>query len=71
MPKNWEKTYFEWMENIQPWCISRQLWWGHQIPAWYGPDGQVFVEKTEEEALHAAIQHYLAHEGPMEGLGRG
>ncbi|OAP34506.1 valine--tRNA ligase [Sinorhizobium glycinis] len=65
VPKNWEKTYFEWMENIQPWCISRQLWWGHQIPAWYGPDGQVFVEKTEEEALHAAIQHYLAHEGPM------
>ncbi|MEZ2130569.1 MULTISPECIES: valine--tRNA ligase [unclassified Sinorhizobium] len=65
VPKNWEKTYFEWMENIQPWCISRQLWWGHQIPAWYGPDGQVFVEKTEEEALQAAIQHYLAHEGPM------
>ncbi len=64
VPKNWEKTYYEWMENIQPWCISRQLWWGHQIPAWYGPDGQVFVEKTEEEALHAAIQHYIAHEGP-------
>ena len=64
VPKNWEKTYFEWMENIEPWCISRQLWWGHQIPAWYGPDGQVFVEKTEEEALHAAIQHYIAHEGP-------
>ncbi|RWX75691.1 valine--tRNA ligase [Neorhizobium lilium] len=63
-PKNWEKTYFEWMENIQPWCISRQLWWGHQIPAWYGPDGQVFVEKSEEEALEAAIQHYLSHEGP-------
>ncbi len=39
VPKNWEKTYFEWMRNIQPWCISRQLWWGHQIPAWYGPDG--------------------------------
>ncbi|AEG53065.1 valine--tRNA ligase [Sinorhizobium meliloti] len=65
VPKNWEKTYFEWMENIQPWCISRQLWWGHQIPAWYGPDGQIFVERNEEEALHAAIQHYIAHEGPM------
>jgi len=65
VPKNWEKTYFQWMENIQPWCISRQLWWGHQIPAWYGPDGQVFVEKTEEDALQAAIQHYLSHEGPM------
>ncbi|MBY3123396.1 valine--tRNA ligase [Rhizobium laguerreae] len=65
VPKSWDKTYYEWMENIQPWCISRQLWWGHQIPAWYGPDGQVFVEKTEEEALQAAIQHYLSHEGPM------
>ena len=64
VPKNWDKTYFDWMENIQPWCISRQLWWGHQIPAWYGPDGQVFVEKSEEEALEAAIQHYLALEGP-------
>ena len=40
VPKNWDKTYFEWMRNIQPWCISRQLWWGHQIPAWYGPDGK-------------------------------
>ena len=45
VPKNWEKTYFDWMENIQPWCISRQLWWGHQIPAWYGPDGKVFVAR--------------------------
>ncbi|NNH33267.1 class I tRNA ligase family protein, partial [Rhizobium sp. SEMIA 4085] len=68
VPKNWENTYFQWMENIQPWCISRQLWWGHQIPAWYGPDGQVFVEKTEEEALQAAIQHYLSHEGPMKAF---
>ena len=50
IPKNWEKTYFEWLENIQPWCISRQLWWGHQIPAWYGPDGRVFVAATETEA---------------------
>ncbi|MFC5386566.1 valine--tRNA ligase [Aquamicrobium segne] len=64
VPKNWEKTYFDWMENIQPWTISRQLWWGHQIPAWYGPDGHIFVEKSEEEALETAIQHYLAHEGP-------
>ena len=64
VPKNWEKTYFDWMENIQPWCVSRQLWWGHQIPAWYGPDGQVFVARTEEEAMDAAIQHYLALEGP-------
>ncbi|MGI9373516.1 MAG: valine--tRNA ligase [Hyphomicrobiales bacterium] len=58
VPKNWEKTYFEWMENIQPWCISRQLWWGHQIPAWYGPDGEVFVEETENLAITAAERHY-------------
>ncbi len=64
VPKSWENTYFNWMENIQPWCVSRQLWWGHQIPAWYGPDGHVFVEKDEETALEAAIQHYLSHEGP-------
>ena len=64
VPESWEKTYFQWMENIQPWCISRQLWWGHRIPAWYGPDGQVFVAKSEEEALDEAVNHYLAHEGP-------
>ncbi len=58
VPKNWEKTYFEWMENIQPWCISRQLWWGHRIPAWYGPDGEIFVEESEEEAEAAAYRHY-------------
>ena len=58
VPKGWENTYFAWMENIQPWCISRQLWWGHQIPAWYGPDEHIFVEKSEEEALAAAKIHY-------------
>ncbi|MBX8811269.1 valine--tRNA ligase [Pseudochrobactrum algeriensis] len=58
VPKTWEKTYYDWMENIQPWCISRQLWWGHQIPAWYGPDGTIFVEKSEAEALTAAQNHY-------------
>jgi valyl-tRNA synthetase len=58
VPENWEKTYFRWMENILPWCISRQLWWGHQIPAWYGPDSHVFVEETEAEALAAAEKHY-------------
>ncbi len=57
-PKQWEATYFEWMRNIQPWCISRQLWWGHQIPAWHGPDGAVFVEESEAEALAAARRHY-------------
>ncbi|HET6519032.1 MAG TPA: class I tRNA ligase family protein, partial [Geminicoccaceae bacterium] len=54
----WENTYFEWMRNIQPWCISRQLWWGHQIPAWYGPDGRIFVAMTEGEAVAAAREHY-------------
>lgn len=57
-PKQWERTYFDWLENIQPWCISRQLWWGHQIPAWYGDDGAVFVAKTEEEAYAKAKAHY-------------
>ncbi len=58
VPKTWEKTYFDWMENIQPWCISRQLWWGHQIPAWYGPDGKVFVAHDEAEAAVLAKAHY-------------
>jgi valyl-tRNA synthetase len=58
VPKNWEKTYYDWMENIQPWCVSRQLWWGHQIPAWYGPDGQYFVAETEAEAKAEAAKHY-------------
>jgi valyl-tRNA synthetase len=57
-PKNWEKTYFEWMRNIEPWCVSRQLWWGHRIPAWYGPDGSVFVEMSEADARAAAEKHY-------------
>src|SRR4029077_13475096 len=55
VPKTWEKTYFDWLENIQPWCISRQLWWGHQIPAWYAPWGAVFVEETEDAAYAAAL----------------
>ncbi|MBX3547833.1 MAG: valine--tRNA ligase [Xanthobacteraceae bacterium] len=58
IPKNWEKTYFDWLENIQPWCISRQLWWGHQIPAWYGPDGEVFVALSESEAKAEANKRY-------------
>ncbi len=60
VPANWDKTYFEWMNNIQPWCISRQLWWGHQIPAWYGPDGEVFVGETQEAAAAKAEVHYGA-----------
>ena len=58
VPKNWENTFFNWMENIQPWCISRQLWWGHQIPAWYGPDNKSFVALSIEEAKLMAKNHY-------------
>ncbi len=55
VPKNWEKTYNEWLESIQPWCVSRQLWWGHQIPAWYAPWGAIYVEETEDAAYAGAL----------------
>ena len=58
VPKQWENTYFEWMRNIQPWCVSRQIWWGHQVPAWFAPDGKYFVAMTEEEAQIEADGHY-------------
>ena len=58
VPRQWENTFFAWMRDIQPWCISRQLWWGHRIPAWFGEDGTVFVERTEAEAQAAACAHY-------------
>jgi valyl-tRNA synthetase len=58
VPEQWATTYFEWMRNIQPWCISRQLWWGHQIPAWYGPDETIFVALDEAEAADQARRHY-------------
>ena len=58
VPEHWANVYFNWMRNIQPWCISRQLWWGHQIPVWYGPDGKIFAEETEREARAAAVKHY-------------
>jgi len=57
-PENWSKTYFQWMNNIEPWCISRQLWWGHQIPAWYGPDKKIFVANNESEAKKNAKKYY-------------
>ncbi|MBR1944874.1 MAG: valine--tRNA ligase, partial [Alphaproteobacteria bacterium] len=62
VPKSWEKTYFEWMRNIQPWCVSRQLWWGHQIPVWYGPDGHFFVQENAQEAQKEADAYYGHHE---------
>ncbi|MGF1502872.1 MAG: valine--tRNA ligase [Paracoccaceae bacterium] len=58
VPDNWSKTYFNWLEDIQPWCISRQLWWGHQIPVWYGPDGTAFCAETHFEAAEQADRHY-------------
>jgi valyl-tRNA synthetase len=83
VPKNWDKTYFEWMRNIQPWCVSRQLWWGHQIPAWYGPalesrqgekpqinplNRKIFVAETEAEAMAEAKAYYGADPELVEGL---
>ena len=59
VPPQWEATFFNWMENIQPWCISRQIWWGHQIPAWYGPDGKIFVAESEGDAVADALAHYV------------
>jgi len=58
VPPQWEATFFNWMDNIQPWCISRQIWWGHQIPAWYGPDGKIFVAESEDDAVADALAHY-------------
>ncbi len=58
VPRQWENTFFEWMRNIEPWCLSRQLWWGHRIPAWYGPDGRVFVAESEAEARSEASKKY-------------
>ena len=53
-----EKIYYNWLENIRDWCISRQLWWGHRIPAWYGPDKYIFVARDENEAKEMALKHY-------------
>jgi len=58
VPAQWEATFFNWMDNIQPWCISRQIWWGHQIPAWYGPDGKIFVAESADDAAADALAHY-------------
>jgi len=57
-PSNWSKTYYQWMKNIQPWCISRQLWWGHRIPAWYSKDKKIFVAENEDEAKKIAKKYY-------------
>ena len=57
-PKRWEKVYYNWLDNIRDWCISRQIWWGHRIPAYYGPDNHIFVAKNLEEAKEQAFKHY-------------
>ncbi len=62
VPKSWEKTFFNWMENIQPWCVSRQLWWGHRIPAWYAEDGSVYVAESEAEAQALAGDKALSRD---------
>ena len=62
-PENWKTTYDQWLNNIQDWCISRQLWWGHQIPAWYAPNGQIFVARSEEDAQRQAREAGV--EGPL------
>ena len=69
VPAQWEATFFNWMDNIQPWCVSRQIWWGHQIPAWYGPDGKIFVAETEDDVVADALAHYTEIEEitPEEG----
>ncbi|NWG71387.1 MAG: valine--tRNA ligase [Parvularculaceae bacterium] len=68
VPDMWTKTYYQWMRNIEPWCVSRQLWWGHQIPAWYGPDGHVYVAETEEEATREAIVRLTAEGYSLEDI---
>ncbi|TDW68934.1 valyl-tRNA synthetase [Novosphingobium sp. PhB55] len=65
VPKTWEKTFFNWMENIQPWCVSRQLWWGHRIPAWYSEEGEIFVAETEEEAQAQAGNKKLTRDNDV------
>ena len=60
VPQRFERNYYHWMENIRDWCISRQLWWGHRIPIWYGPDGQQFAARSESDALEQAIERYGA-----------
>jgi valyl-tRNA synthetase len=73
IPPSGEKTYYHWLENIEPWCISRQLWWGHQIPVWYGPNGKTFCAEDHEAAIEAAMDYYseLNEEGALgEELGR-
>ncbi|MDQ1231352.1 valine--tRNA ligase [Sphingomonas sp. SORGH_AS_0879] len=64
VPQAWEKTFFNWMENIQPWCVSRQLWWGHQIPAWFAEDGRVFVAESEEQAQGQAGEGVILTRDP-------
>ena len=69
IPENWVNTYNQWMNNIQDWCISRQLWWGHQIPAWYDEEGNVYVARSEAQAYLKAVEYYLSNGGNTNMLG--
>ena len=69
IPENWVNTYNQWMNNIQDWCISRQLWWGHQIPAWYDEAGNVYVARSEAQAYLKAVEYYLSNGGNTNTLG--
>ena len=69
IPENWVNTYNQWMNNIQDWCISRQLWWGHQIPAWYDEAGNVYVARSEAQAYLKAVEYYLSNGGNTNMLG--
>ncbi|GHS92808.1 valine--tRNA ligase [Alphaproteobacteria bacterium] len=70
VPESWANTYFEWLRHIQPWCLSRQIWWGHQIPVWSTPDGSMFCATTEEEAQQLAAAHFQKKGGPVPPLTR-
>src|SRR3984885_11489103 len=70
VPQQWDATFFNWMDNIQPWCISRQIWGGDQIPAWYGPDGKIFVAESEDDAIADALAHYTESGEISEQQGR-
>ena len=69
-PENWSKTYFQWMDNIEPWCISRQLWWGHQIPAWYGPDEKIFGQGVSQGSVVLRAGKDIAHDMPRRDAAR-
>src|SRR4029077_1007507 len=65
VPEHWANVYYNWMRNIRPWCISRQLWWGHQVPVWYGPEGEIYCAETEDEAKAQAGGRALSRDSDV------